>query len=324
MALWTACSSSGRTCQRCACTQERCCRPPRPTCLGTQAIPICYTTHGTRRAAMAAIVNPPRVAAIGTVRFGLDGSLVLSAGEGAHWDMSNEGVCLQRDAASHTRLARRAILRRTALTHAELAGDFGQSSELFGKYDWICHRMFGDEQAIGQMRSQVLYSYGGKVLRIRPDNGDGICPGDPDFPVPNPFCTASGMAQTVPAKVWSLGHRQPWRINVRPTLPGEKYDGGPGVIYVAEGAPADSARRACDPRHSHDDPPARKLARVDTKKSTQSRTPGRTLAGRAGRVRPARRCAHTAGPHDRARPWLAQARYRTRRPRRLSTSTTSR
>ena len=39
-----------------------------------------------------------------------------------------------------------------------------------------CAAMFG-QQDVGAWRSQVLTSLGGKILRVAPDSGDGICNG---------------------------------------------------------------------------------------------------------------------------------------------------
>ncbi len=72
----------------------------------------------------------------------------------------------------------------------------------------------------------------GKILRIDPNTGQAICPGVGNYAVMNPFCT--GNPNDWQSKIWAEGVRNPWRLNIRPLLPGEQDDGGPGTIYFSE------------------------------------------------------------------------------------------
>eukprot|EP01117_Protostelium_nocturnum_P017000 TRINITY_DN682_c0_g1_i1.p1 TRINITY_DN682_c0_g1~~TRINITY_DN682_c0_g1_i1.p1 ORF type:complete len:1010 (+),score=318.71 TRINITY_DN682_c0_g1_i1:116-3031(+) len=129
----------------------------------------------------------------GDVAFGLDGTLFVAAGEGSHWDAVDDGT------------------------------DY-----CFDPYDWQCAPFFGAENDVGSFRAQLKSSLGGKVIRIDPNTGHGI--GSTNFPnlVPNPFFDAQNPDSPA-SKIWSLGHRNPWKLKVRP-------DGtsGPGTVYLAE------------------------------------------------------------------------------------------
>ena len=138
--------------------------------------------------------------AIGKVKFGLDGTLLVSSGEGAHWDFDN----------------------------APLNGDWGQGTT---PYDYLVEKWFGKEQNIGSMRSQSMKSLSGKVLRIHAGTGRGICEGS-GFAVLNPFC--DGDPNSVASKIWASGLRNPFQMTVKPLRPGDPYDNGPGVVYIGE------------------------------------------------------------------------------------------
>jgi hypothetical protein len=153
-------------------------------------IPVCYNTH-----------------AIGSVKFGLDGSLFITAGEGSHWDF-DEGKPLYY------------------LTN-NFSGDFGQDVD---PLDPECRQRFGAAQDIGEWRSQSLESLGGKVLRITADTGEGVCEGS-GFQVLNPYC--DGDPNSVASKIWARGLRNPFRMNVRPWGPGDSGI-GPGVVYFGD------------------------------------------------------------------------------------------
>jgi PKD repeat protein len=143
------------------------------------SIPVCYNTH-----------------AIGSVKFGHDGSLIASIGEGGHWDFD--------------------------------LGDYGQ--DVIAS-DASCAQMFGDDQDIGSFRSQSLRSGGGKILRLDPRTGQGICQGNDRFGVANPFC--DGNLDSWASKTWALGARQPFRMMIRPLMAGDAVQ-GPGTIYFGD------------------------------------------------------------------------------------------
>eukprot|EP01114_Cavostelium_apophysatum_P015826 TRINITY_DN4399_c0_g1_i3.p1 TRINITY_DN4399_c0_g1~~TRINITY_DN4399_c0_g1_i3.p1 ORF type:complete len:1600 (-),score=362.71 TRINITY_DN4399_c0_g1_i3:1191-5990(-) len=158
-------------------------------------VPLCFNTH-----------------ALGSMKFGLDGSLFVTTGEGAHWnfDMGDWG--------------QDALLR------------FDEAGNPIPSLDSQCHLLFGESQDIGAWRAQSLQSLSGKLLRIAPDSGDGICPGSPTgqgYPVKNPYCDGT-LGQSTASKVWARGLRNPFRLTVRPLLPGELYAGGPGVAYFGD------------------------------------------------------------------------------------------
>ncbi len=79
---------------------------------------------------------------------------------------------------------------------------------------------------IGSYRSQVDYSLSGKILRINPENGDGV-PGNPDY---NPSAPRS-----IKSRIFASGLRQPFRSSVRPnTGSGDINAGNPGALYVGD------------------------------------------------------------------------------------------
>lgn len=85
-----------------------------------EGFPSCYNTH-----------------TIGAVRFGLDGSLFVSAGDGASKDYVDYGQ------------------NATSMAHE-------------------CEELFGAAQDIGALRAQSLDSLAGKVIRVNPANGQGL------------------------------------------------------------------------------------------------------------------------------------------------------
>jgi len=159
-------------------------------------VPICFNTH-----------------AVGTLKFGLDGSLIMTTGEGSHWnfDMGDWG--------------------QDALVRFDAQGNSIPS------IDPECIARFGASEDVGAWRSQIYDSLSGKVLRIAPDSGDGICVGSATgggYPIKNPFCDGtSGVSKR--SKVWAVGARNPFRATVRPfQFAGEPYFGGPGTVYFGD------------------------------------------------------------------------------------------
>lgn len=79
---------------------------------------------------------------------------------------------------------------------------------------------------VGSFRSQMLNSYSGKILRIDPATGSGISS--------NPFYDASRPDTTV-SKVWALGLRNPFRMQLKPnTGSTNPATGDIGEIYVTD------------------------------------------------------------------------------------------
>ncbi|GAB3321592.1 hypothetical protein GCM10027299_16250 [Larkinella ripae] len=79
---------------------------------------------------------------------------------------------------------------------------------------------------IGSYRSQVNYSLSGKILRVNPENGDGL-PGNPDYDGGNP--------RAIKSRIYASGMRQPFRGNVRPNTGSTDINAGnPGALYVGD------------------------------------------------------------------------------------------
>eukprot|EP01118_Nematostelium_gracile_P003136 TRINITY_DN1356_c0_g1_i4.p1 TRINITY_DN1356_c0_g1~~TRINITY_DN1356_c0_g1_i4.p1 ORF type:complete len:1527 (-),score=390.45 TRINITY_DN1356_c0_g1_i4:27-4607(-) len=168
-----------------------------PTAEGyASGVPLCFNTH-----------------ALGEMFFGNDGSLMVTTGEGAHWNFD--------------------------------MGDWGQDAD--GRVDPItgnraesldaqCAVVFGPAQDIGSWRSQVLNSLAGKILRITPDAGSGICGGSPTgmgYAVKNPYCiSATDPGTSDKSKVWATGLRNPFRMTMRPF--DATKDANPGVFYFGD------------------------------------------------------------------------------------------
>jgi glucose/arabinose dehydrogenase len=78
------------------------------------------------------------------------------------------------------------------------------------------------------MRAQSLNSLAGKLLRIDPLTGQGICEGSA-YEVKNPFC--DGDPNSVASRIYAVGFRNPFTMNVKPQASGES---GPGVPYIGD------------------------------------------------------------------------------------------
>lgn len=131
----------------------------------------------------------------GRMFFAPDGSLILSAGEGAHSD----------------------------------AKDFG-GLDPPGFDNWV-HPVTGLKgptpalQDVGAFRSQDLRSLAGKVLRIDPATGRGL--------PSNPFWNGTGASNA--SRIWALGLRNPFRIaHVPGTGAASPQAGDPGMILIGD------------------------------------------------------------------------------------------
>jgi len=125
---------------------------------------------------------------VGTLLFGEDGSLLASCGDGATYDDNDVGG--YRSGSSNT-----------------------------GYTDGI----ITEAENVGSYRSQMINSLSGKILRLNPENGDGL-PGNPFFDPANPHAARS--------RVWSLGLRNPFRMCLRPHS--ATASNTPGVIYLGD------------------------------------------------------------------------------------------
>ena len=108
----------------------------------------------------------------GGLVFAADGTLLISCGDGASYNTEDGG------SIGHTYYSQ-------ALTD----------------------NIIRPEENVGAFRSQLLNSHNGKLLRINPENGDGVGS--------NPFYEASAP-RSAKSRVWALGFRNPFRISIKP------------------------------------------------------------------------------------------------------------
>ncbi|PRP85610.1 PKD domain-containing protein [Planoprotostelium fungivorum] len=134
----------------------------------------------------------------GAVAFGHDGTLFVTFGEGGHFDTD--------------------------------IFDFGQPDLSRYPYDDKCQVAFGATKAIGSFRAQSKDVLSGKLLRIDPSTGGGICAGS-GYAVLNPYC--DGNLFSTRSRIYAMGLRNPFAMNVKPLASGEVVS-GPGVPYVAD------------------------------------------------------------------------------------------
>lgn len=127
----------------------------------------------------------------GSLVFGSDGTLMVSAGDGASYNNVDVGSDPQTYFA-------------TALADG----------------------IIQPEENVGALRSQLVNSLNGKLMRIDPETGDGV-PG-------NPFYDASAP-RSPRSRVWALGLRNPYRFTRRPgTGSTNPAAADPGVFYIGD------------------------------------------------------------------------------------------
>ena len=82
------------------------------------------------------------------------------------------------------------------------------------------------KENVGAFRSQMVDSLSGKIIRIDPATGDGLST--------NPYFDAA--APRAPrSRVWSSGHRNPFRMTIRPHTGSHNLaDGDPGALYIGD------------------------------------------------------------------------------------------
>lgn len=142
----------------------------------SNGIPVLYVSHG-----------------IGSLMFGEDGSLLISAGDAATAGWLDVGF------------------------------DPSQPNDTYVQQA-LEDGIIKPEENIGAFRSQQLESLNGKILRIDPATGAGVAN--------NPFYDAANP-NTAKSKVYALGLRNPFRFTIRPgtgsaTKPGVLYIGDVG------------------------------------------------------------------------------------------------
>jgi glucose/arabinose dehydrogenase len=144
---------------------------------------------GQTRSSSIAILS--KTHGVGSLVFGTDGTLLISSGDGASPSSVDVGSAVE---SYYSRALADGII--TPL------------------------------EDVGSLRSQLLESLNGKILRIDPMTGEGI--------PSNPFYDASDP-NSVRSKIWALGFRNPFRMNLKPgTGSTDKSEANPGVLYVGD------------------------------------------------------------------------------------------
>ncbi len=133
---------------------------------------------------------------VGTLAFAADGTLLVTHGDGACYN--------------HT--------------------DGGSDNNTTGGITFFAQALndgiIRPEENVGAFRSQLLNSHSGKLLRINPENGDGMSS--------NPFYDASAP-RSPKSRVWALGLRNPFRMTVKPGSGSTNPSAGDiGEIFIGD------------------------------------------------------------------------------------------
>ena len=133
--------------------------------------------------------------ASGAMAFADDGSLLVTNGDGAHYDFRDTG---DADPACFA-----------SFVHP-ITGQHGPMK---------------DYENSGAFRAQDLRSLSGKLLRINPENGQGYAS--------NPYY--DGNLASNASRIWALGLRNPYRFALKPeTGAGDPSLGDPNTIYLGD------------------------------------------------------------------------------------------
>ncbi len=128
---------------------------------------------------------------VGGLVFASDGTLLISCGDGASYNIEDGGN-----------------IDHTYYNQALIDG------------------IIRPEENVGAFRAQMLNSHNGKLLRINPENGDGVSS--------NPFFDASAP-RSAKSRVWALGLRNPFRISIKPgTGSTNPLAGDIGEVFVGD------------------------------------------------------------------------------------------
>ncbi len=127
---------------------------------------------------------------VGSLVFGEDDTLLISTGDGASATAGDQG--------------------------GAVAGSYAPQA--------LADGILRPKEDVGGLRSQLIDSLNGKILRVDPATGNGL-PSNPYYDGANPRSARS--------RVWDLGLRNPYRMSLKPNtgshFPG---DGNPGVLYL--------------------------------------------------------------------------------------------
>ncbi len=101
-------------------------------------------------------------------------------------------------------------------------GPGGNSYYIQGLADGIIR----PDENVGAFRSQMLTSLSGKLLRLDPENGNGVSS--------NPFYE-SAQPRSTKSRIWSLGLRNPFRISIKPGQGSTNPSAGDiGEIFIGD------------------------------------------------------------------------------------------
>jgi glucose/arabinose dehydrogenase len=128
---------------------------------------------------------------VGSLAFAADGTLIVSTGDGASYSAIDDG------SIDHTYYVQ------------ALADSIIRTNE-----------------NVGAFRSQMLNSFSGKILRLNPENGDGV--------PSNPFYSAA-QPRSAKSRVYALGLRNPYRFSIKPGTGSTNPESGDiGEIFVGD------------------------------------------------------------------------------------------
>ena len=127
----------------------------------------------------------------GSLMFGRDGTLLATVGDGASYGST----------------------------------DVGSASETYWSQA-LTDGIIRPSENVGALRSQMVNSFNGKVLRLDPETGDGL--------PSNPWYDASAP-RSPKSRSWALGLRNPYRAAIHPgTGSTDPTAGDPGTLYIGD------------------------------------------------------------------------------------------
>lgn len=127
----------------------------------------------------------------GTLVFGTDGTLLATVGDGASYNNVDVGS----DGGTY----------------------FAQC---------LLDSIIRPAENVGALRSQMITSLNGKILRLDPETGNGV--------PSNPWYEASAP-RSAKSRVWGLGLRNPFRMTLKPGSGStDPNDGRPGTLYIGD------------------------------------------------------------------------------------------
>jgi chitodextrinase/glucose/arabinose dehydrogenase len=133
----------------------------------------------------------------GGMAFGTDGTLLVALGDGADYNGTDQGS----SGSSYW---------QQALNDTIIVNDPARNLN----------------ENVGAYRSQLPYSFNGKIIRINPETGEGY-PSNPYYDPANP--------KSVRSLTWALGFRNPFRMSLKPNSGGHTpQEGNPGILFVGD------------------------------------------------------------------------------------------